>query len=348
MALAVRVGMSQAMVAPRQGRAADETRYYQANASVYDSTLATFYDLTTFPLLWLRRRVARLAGVRAGMRVLDFGVAKLLADTVAGLGEANLTSIGFSIFGSALYIAPEAVTGQPVDARLDLYSTGAMLFEMLAGVPPFNDEDPSVLLRKHAFEPAPTLQQIAPAKKFPPELESLVAQALAKQPDERFRWAADMIAAVDAALRTFEAPVRPITAPAAVVATPSVDARRATTVAVRGQSWRKLAIGAGVVAAGIGVLAFVLMRGGDTSAARSPRAAATRDASPAAKRRSREQRDREDLVEPRLARRFEERRLSSRIHTLSQDLDVDRSFPLESARARRGDFVSADRLCIAM
>jgi tetratricopeptide (TPR) repeat protein len=205
------------------------------------------------------------------VKVLDFGVAKLLADTVAGLGEANLTSIGFSIFGSALYIAPEAVTGQPVDARLDLYSTGAMLFEMIAGAPPFNDEDPSVLLRKHAFEAAPTLQQIAPAKTFARELEALVARALAKQPDDRFRSAADMIAAVDAALRTFEPPARAITAPSepAGVAPPlgASGERRATTVVVRGPSRRTIAIGAGVAAAAIAVVMILIARGGSTSAA---------------------------------------------------------------------------------
>ncbi len=113
------------------------------------------------------------------VKVLDFGVAKLLADTVAGLGAANLTSVGFSIFGSALYIAPESVTGQPVDARLDLYSVGAMLYEMLTGRPPFDDEDPTALLRMHAFEPAPSLQQGAPTQTFTSEVERLVAMALA-------------------------------------------------------------------------------------------------------------------------------------------------------------------------
>ncbi|NVB82426.1 MAG: protein kinase [Kofleriaceae bacterium] len=217
------------------------------------------------------------------VKVLDFGVAKLLADTVAGLGEANLTSVGFSIFGSALYIAPESVIGQPVDARIDIYSTGAMLFEMLAGSPPFDDENPAVLLHKQAFEPAPTLAQAAPSQTFAPELEALVARALAKQPDDRFRSAADMSEAVEVAMRTF-APARPVPAPSApaevVPARPSVQDRAATEL-VRRPKPRRLVLG-GIAAALVAVVAIAMAaRGGSGATARtrpdvtSPEQAAT-------------------------------------------------------------------------
>ncbi|HEY5951649.1 MAG TPA: serine/threonine-protein kinase [Kofleriaceae bacterium] len=204
------------------------------------------------------------------VKVLDFGVAKLLADTVAGLGEANLTSVGFSIFGSALYIAPESVTGQPIDARIDIYSTGAMLFEMLAGRPPFDDDDPSVLLRKQAFEPPPTLAQVAPALTFNPELEALVACALAKQPGDRFACAADMSTAVDAALRSLEPKVRQAaatTAPSRTV--PAFDARRATTTVVRrSKRWPIVVAGAGAALV-LGLVVAIVTRashGGATNA----------------------------------------------------------------------------------
>jgi serine/threonine protein kinase len=144
------------------------------------------------------------------VKVLDFGVAKLLQDTVAGLGEANLTSVGFSIFGSALYISPESATGEKLDGRSDIYSTGAMLFEMLAGRPPFDNEDPMAILRAQAFEAPPTQRQAAPLQTFASELEALVARALAKKPDDRYRSAADMVPAVDAALQIIEpAPTLP-------------------------------------------------------------------------------------------------------------------------------------------
>ena len=139
------------------------------------------------------------------VKVLDFGVAKLLADTVAGLGEANLTMAGLSVFGSALYIAPESVVGAKVDARIDLYSAGAVLYEMITGKPPYDHPDPTELLKLHAFAPVPTLQAAAPGHSFTPEVEYLVGTALAKKPEERFRSAADMIAAVDAAAESLGA-----------------------------------------------------------------------------------------------------------------------------------------------
>jgi len=203
-----------------------------------------------------------MVGADDYVKVLDFGVAKLLADTVAGLGEANLTSIGFSIFGSALYIAPESVTGQPVDARIDLYSTGAMLFEMVAGRPPFNDQDPAVLLRQHAFEAPPTLQQAAPAQAFAPELEAFVSRALAKQPDDRYRSAADMNSALDAVMRVLDRPVAVVEP--AIAATPAravIDQRRLQTEPVRGSKHTKLWI---VVGAALALVVVIVLatRGG--------------------------------------------------------------------------------------
>jgi len=201
------------------------------------------------------------------VKVLDFGVAKLLADTVAGLGEANLTSAGFSVFGSALYIAPEAVTGQKIDGRLDLYSVGAMLYEMVAGRPPFDHEDPVKLLHMHAFDPAPTLQQGAPGRTFTPELESLVARALAKRPEQRFLHAAEMIAAVDAALVTLRPPVRAVHDAAAGNA---ARAPRARTQVVRLTPRRKLIAASAVVVVLALVVVWRVARDGDAAASSAP------------------------------------------------------------------------------
>jgi serine/threonine protein kinase len=192
------------------------------------------------------------------VKVLDFGVAKLLQDTVAGLGAANLTSAGFSVFGSALYIAPESVTGQAVDARIDLYSTGAMLFEMVAGRPPFDDEDPMVIMRAHAFTAPPTLQQAAPAQRFVPELEALIARALAKKPADRYGSAADMIVALDAALQAL-APAPP------VESTPVIVQQRLPTETVRRPDRRKLVI-AGLAAVALVVAIAAATRGGSSVA----------------------------------------------------------------------------------
>lgn len=208
------------------------------------------------------------------VKVLDFGVAKLLAESLAGLGEANLTSIGFSIFGSALYIAPESVTGQPVDARIDIYSTGAMLFEMVAGRPPFDDDDPAVLLRKHAFEAPPTLQQAAPAQAFVPELESLIARALAKQPEDRYRSAAEMIEALDATVQALapkpaEAPALPDISRLAPAPVPRPDQRRIQTEPVRPGQRRALVIGIAAAALVAAVVVLLVVSRGGSSAGTS-------------------------------------------------------------------------------
>jgi len=138
------------------------------------------------------------------VKVVDFGVAKLADDTSAVLGEGKLTRTGAGLFGSPSYVAPEMVLGKPVDARCDLYSTGVVLFELLTGRPPFVDRDPVVLLRKHGSGKVPTLAEAAPDRTFTPALELLVAEALAKQPAQRFASATDMIATLDLARRSLE------------------------------------------------------------------------------------------------------------------------------------------------
>jgi hypothetical protein len=89
--------------------------------------------------------------------------------------------------------------GLPVDARSDLYSVGVVLFELLAGEPPFSDPDPLALVRMHAWAKVPTLCERRPDRNFAPQLEQLIADALAKRPELRFKSAGDMIAAIDAA-----------------------------------------------------------------------------------------------------------------------------------------------------
>jgi len=140
------------------------------------------------------------------VKVLDFGVAKLVEDTRALLEEANLTRPGYEVFGSPHYIAPECVEGEAIDARTDLYSVGVVLFELLAGRPPFDDGEPMALLRQHIAVNAPTLAERAPERTFTSELEYIVAEALAKQPARRFASARDMIAMIDAARLSLESP----------------------------------------------------------------------------------------------------------------------------------------------
>jgi serine/threonine protein kinase len=113
----------------------------------------------------------------------DFGLAAALADILA---ERRLTPPN-TLLGTADYLAPEVISGQPVDGRADLYALGVLLFEMVAGCVPFAGRDPLQTLRAHVEDPLPELPP-----SVPPRVRSLVAKALAKDPANRFASAADM------------------------------------------------------------------------------------------------------------------------------------------------------------
>lgn len=95
-------------------------------------------------------------------------------------------------------------SSSPVDGRTDLYSVGAVLFELLAGRPMFVDDDPLVLVQKHAFTTPPALRDVATRPDLTPEIELLVTESVAKKPDLRFACAASMSTAVDLAMRSLD------------------------------------------------------------------------------------------------------------------------------------------------
>src|ERR1051325_2505498 len=122
-----------------------------------------------------------------GVCVLDFGVAKVLASTAESTATHASTGSG-QLVGTPRYMSPEQCLGQRVGARSDLYSLGVLLYEMLAGRPPFVDPLQSALLVKQATAPAPPLPRLRPD--IPRPLALAVHTLLAKRPEDRPRTAA--------------------------------------------------------------------------------------------------------------------------------------------------------------
>ena len=122
-----------------------------------------------------------------GVCVLDFGVAKVLASSAESTATHASTGSG-QIVGTPRYMSPEQCLGQRVGARSDLYSLGVLLYEMLAGRPPFIDPLPSALLVKQATAPPPPLPKLRVG--IPRSLALAVHTLLAKRPEDRPRTAA--------------------------------------------------------------------------------------------------------------------------------------------------------------
>jgi len=116
--------------------------------------------------------------------VADFGIARAL--TVAG-GE-NLTETGIAV-GTPFYMSPEQAAGQrQIDGRSDVYGLGCVVYEMLAGSPPFSGPSAQAILARHALDPVPPLRTIRP--ELPAAVDQAVGKALAKAPADRFATAA--------------------------------------------------------------------------------------------------------------------------------------------------------------
>jgi serine/threonine-protein kinase len=111
------------------------------------------------------------------VKVADFGIAK-----AAAMAGGDLTASG-TVLGTPKYLSPEQVQGKEPDPRADLYSLGVVVFEMLAGRPPFQENTDMATALAHVQQPAPALGEVAPG--LPPQLTDLVAALLAKDPAQR-------------------------------------------------------------------------------------------------------------------------------------------------------------------
>ena len=137
-------------------------------------------------------------------KVVDFGLAKV-RDLSA---SSALTQTG-TVMGTLYYMSPEQCNGEELDARADVYSLGAMFYEMISGEPPFRSNNMAGLISKHLHEPPPRLPA---ALQVTAALEAVCLQALAKNPNDRQPDALAFGRELERALQSPE-PFRPAAAP---------------------------------------------------------------------------------------------------------------------------------------
>ncbi|BCJ38803.1 serine/threonine protein kinase [Actinocatenispora thailandica] len=118
------------------------------------------------------------------VKVMDFGIARAVASTTTTMTQTS------AVIGTAQYLSPEQARGETVDARSDVYATGCVLFELLTGQPPFTGDSPVSVAYQHVREePKPPSQR---NPDVPPDVDSVVLKALAKNPANRYQSAAEM------------------------------------------------------------------------------------------------------------------------------------------------------------
>ncbi|MFN8645367.1 MAG: serine/threonine-protein kinase [Gemmatimonadales bacterium] len=175
-----------------------------------------------------------------GQAVLaDFGIAR----AVTLSGTSSLSSTGL-VIGTPAYMSPEQSAGsEKLDARSDLYSLGVVLYEMLAGQPPFTGATPQAISARHQFETPPPIRVVRPT--IPVGVEAVLSRVLEKVPADRYESAEGLARALEGA-----------TTGAGRLLTPTAEVPRSRRRTLRAR-W----LVAGGVAVGLGIAAIVAARG---------------------------------------------------------------------------------------
>jgi len=135
----------------------------------------------------------------ARIKILDFGLAKMEQKTLSGSDGATMTSSHTSmgvVIGTASYMAPEQVRGEPADARTDIFAFGAVLYEMVCGKRAFHGDTGAETMTAVLKEDPPELSDIS--HPVPPSLDRIVRRCLEKNPEQRFQSAKDLSFALSA------------------------------------------------------------------------------------------------------------------------------------------------------
>jgi serine/threonine protein kinase/Tol biopolymer transport system component len=197
---------------------------------------------------------------RAQAKVLDFGLAKVVTPPAASYAdtapdEADLTRTG-AVMGTLAYMSPEQACGEELDARTDLFSFGAVLYEMATGRPAFSGST-SALIFDNILHKAPT-SPLRLNPRLAPKLEEIIVRALEKDRDVRYQTASDLCAELKRLKRDIDSGrnVSASAAPGSVLDQPqdSASADRPSSI-----PWQKLTILAVVAIASI-IFAYFLWR----------------------------------------------------------------------------------------
>jgi len=191
------------------------------------------------------------------VKVMDFGIARV--------GSGNgMTQTG-TVMGTAQYISPEQAQGQPVDARSDIYSLGVVLYELLLGRVPFDDDNAIAVAYKQVKEEPIPISLVD--RTMPPALEAIVMKALAKNPENRYSSAQEMKADLLRWLEGMPVNATPLLASAPVLPTETMAAAAVQDYPQEPRSrawvWITAALAAVLVITGV-VLAVVLTQGNGT------------------------------------------------------------------------------------
>ena len=166
--------------------------------------------------------------------IADFGIARALDATVS----TRLTETGLAL-GTPVYMSPEQAAGEAgIDGRSDIYALGCVLYEMLAGQPPFTGSTAQSIRARHAVDPVPSLRSVRST--VTRELEGVIRRALAKVPADRYAGAEEFAAALRSGYASRGA----------------------------GRRMRRLLLG-GTVAAATGLMILAIIRSSGSSASRA-------------------------------------------------------------------------------